>query len=131
MADIFNRSNRIITRPVNEGGMVGTTALSGDCNRLVIQEDGFSKLELSEATKKHNETGGLLIQAFEMNKNDMVPFVRTVLFGPTVVDLSAVVGKVRAALGLVDSEPLEIETVKVEAAPGKEVLTVNGVVVPL
>lgn len=131
MADIFNRSNEIMTVPVNRDGMVGTTARSGDCNRLVIQEDGFSRVELSEATKKHNETGGLLIQSFEMNKNDMVPFVRTVLFGPTVVDLCAVAGKVRAALGLAADAPLEIETVKVEAAPGKEVLTVNGVVVPL
>jgi hypothetical protein len=131
MGDVFNRSNEIMTSPVNGDGLVGTTALSGDCNRLVIREDGFSKLELSEATKKHNETGGLLIQAFEMNQHDMVPFVKTVLFGPTVVDLSAVAGKVRAALGLAADAPLLIDTVKVEAAPGKEVLTVNGVEVPL
>lgn len=130
MADIFNRSNEIVTE-VNRDGLVGTVGRDADCNRLVIREDGFSKLELSAATKKHNETGGLLIQAFEMNQHDMVPFVKTVLFGPTVVDLSAVAGKVRAALGLTAGDPLTIETVKVEAARGKEVLTVNGVVVPL
>lgn len=97
-------------------------------NVLTVGVDGHMSLTFGDLAK----TPGQLIQRFEMNGHDLCAITTSVLSGATLVDLSAVVPKVRAALGLAEGVALVVNTVLVQSTgTGKDKLVVNGVEVPL
>lgn len=95
----------------------------------------------AKVVQEGSDRPGILMQEISVDFRDMMATYRSVIPAPVALDLSAVEPYVRQAFGLRKDDPLPaVETVRVEMvdngktgdeARSAEVLTVNGVYVPL
>lgn len=91
---------------------------------IVVKADGTTRID-------GDTYNAQLLQSIDVSAKTCIASATVVFVGTTTIDLRAVLGRVKAALGIPPHGHLLVESVKIEATGGKDRLTVNGVEIPL